>query len=65
MILNKFLNQKHLLKAQVFCTHKMTKVILIYKDKNFIFVIFQIIISSLKYFNNDQIFTNISFKKSF
>ena len=52
VVLKEFLNLVDLAKAQVFCIHKLTEVIMVSKDKNVIFAAFQIMAPSLKDFNN-------------
>ena len=52
MILKKCLYLINLLETKVFCIYKIPKIIVIYKNKNFILVIFYIIMSNFKYFKN-------------
>lgn len=54
VIISELLGLLALIRAQVLCIHKSTKVIKVYQDNNLIFATFQIIISSLKGFNNSQ-----------
>lgn len=42
------------MKTQTLCIYKLTKVIIVSKDKNYIFAAFQIVVPSLKSFNNSQ-----------
>ena len=42
----------NLLGAQTFCIHKMTEIIMVYKEKNFMFTVFQVMTPSFKDFNN-------------
>ena len=61
MITKKFLNPKNLLKTQVFCIDKTIKIIVIYKDKSFMLIIFLIIMLSFEYFNNRKKFIIMNF----
>ena len=52
MVLRKLLGLADLTKAQTFCIHKSTKVVVVNKDKNFIFVAFQVVTPSLESLND-------------
>ena len=52
MILREFLGSTNLTKTQVFHIYKSAKVIIISKDKNFVFTVLQILALSLKNLNN-------------
>ena len=54
MVLRELLGPADLSGAQTFCIHETTKVIVVYKNKNFILVIFQIVMSRFKNLNNSQ-----------
>ena len=64
MVLREFLGLVDLTKAQTFYIHELMEVIIISKDKNFIFTIFQIVTLSLKNFNNSQEFLIVSLVSS-
>ena len=61
----KVIGLTNLFEAKIFCIYKKTKNIIIYKNKNFIFIIFDIITLNLKYFNNAKKFVISSFVLSF
>ena len=48
-------------KAQVFCMHKIKKIVMICEDKYFIFIIFQMVILFFESFDNSQKFAIIGF----
>lgn len=52
MVLEKLLNPLNLIKNWVFYIHKLTQVIIVSKNKNFIFSALYIVVSDLKNFNN-------------
>ena len=52
MISRLLLSPTSLLRAQVFYIYETIEVIIIYKDKNLIFVAFQVLVSSFKFFIN-------------
>ena len=52
MLLRELLGLAKLSKAQIFCIYKATKVIVIYEDKYFVLITFQIVMSYLESFNN-------------
>ena len=52
MVLKEFLGLANLAKAQIFYIHKLMGVFMINKDKDLIFIAFQIMTSSLQGFNN-------------
>ena len=60
-----FLNLINLFEAQTFYIYKTIKGVVIYKNKNLIYIIFQIIKLSLEYFNNSKNFVIIDFILSF
>ena len=64
MILRELLSLADLTKAQIFYIHKLTDIIMVKKDKNFIFIVFQIMMPKLKDFNNSLEFLIISFVPS-
>ena len=53
VILKELLGLANLSRAQVFCIHKIIKVIIISNNKYFMFRTFQILVSYLKSFNNN------------
>ena len=53
MILKKLLNLINLSKAQIFYIYEITKVIIIYKNENLVFLAIQVIKPNFKYFNNN------------
>lgn len=61
MILRKFLDLLNFSETQAFCIHKLILVIMMRKTKNLVFVIFQIVVSNLNDFNNNQKLSIISF----
>lgn len=52
MVSKKLLDLTNLAKAQVFCIYILTKVIIVGKNKDFVFAAFQIVALSFKGFNN-------------
>ena len=60
-----FLASIYLIRGQTFYIYKLTKVIVICKNKNFVFIIFHIILLGFKDFINNQKFTIISSISSF
>ena len=52
MISKELLGPINLLKAQTFCIHEMTKVIVIYKDENLILAAFQVMMPCFEGFDN-------------
>ena len=54
MVLRELLGPIDLIRAQVFCIHELTELIMISKDKNLVFAAFHVMTSSLKGFNNSQ-----------
>ena len=52
VILEQFLNLSDVPKAQAFYIHEALEVVVVCKRENFIFVAFEIMPPSLKYFNN-------------
>lgn len=52
MILKEFLGSANLTKAQVFYIYKLTGVIIFNKNKDYIFITFQVVMLSLKSLNN-------------
>ena len=61
MLLKKLLSLIDLLKAQTFYIHKILEIVIIYKNKNFILIAFQILMLTLKYFNNNKKLAIVSF----
>lgn len=60
MILRKLLDLTDLTKAQTLYVHKPTLVIMVTKDKNFIFATLQMVMPGLKSLNNSKNFTIMS-----
>lgn len=54
MILKKFLSPFNLVEAQIFCIHKLTKIIITDNNKNLECAIFQVVVPSFKSFSNSQ-----------
>ncbi len=52
VVLRKFLGPADLTRAQAFCIHELTEVIIVSKDKDLVFAAFQVVAPSLKGFNN-------------
>ncbi len=52
VVLREFLGSAELTRAQTFYIHKLTEVIMVSKDKNFVFAFVQVVAPSLKGFNN-------------
>ena len=52
IILKEFLDLINLFKIKIFYIYKLIKVIIIYKNNNFILIIFKLIILVFKSFNN-------------
>ena len=52
MVLREFLGAMDFLGAQTFCIHETTEIIVVCKDKNFMFAAFQVVVPSLECFNN-------------
>lgn len=40
------------MEAQAFCIHELIKIIVIYKDKDLIYITFQVVLPSFKYIND-------------
>ncbi len=53
-VLRELLGLADLMRAQTFRIHESTEVIMVSKDKDFIFAAFQVVAPSLKGFNNSQ-----------
>ena len=49
------------MKTYIFYIHKIKEVIVIYEDKNFIFITFLIIVLSFECFKNNKIFAIMAF----
>lgn len=64
VISKKLLNLLNLIKAYLFCIHKLTQIVVVNEDKNLMLIAFQISTSSFKGFNNSQKLTIISFLSS-
>ena len=60
MVLRELLGLADLSGAQAFRIHETTEVIVVRKDKNLMFTIFQIVTPRLEGFNNSQKFTVMS-----
>ena len=54
VILKKFLGLANLTKIQTLYIYKLTKVIIVSKNKDLVFIAFQIVALNLKDFNNSQ-----------
>ncbi len=52
VVLRELLGPVDLTKAQTFCIHKLTEVIMVNKDEDLIFSALQVVVPSLKGFNN-------------
>ena len=52
MVRREILSLANLIKAQIFYIHKLKKVIILSKNKNLIFAMFQVILLKIKNFNN-------------
>ncbi len=52
VVSREFLSLTDLTKAQAFCIHKSMEVIIVNKNKDLVFVAFQVVLPSLKGFNN-------------
>ncbi len=54
VVSRELLGPADLMRAQAFCIHKSAEVIMVSKDEDLVFVAFQVVVSSLKSFNNSQ-----------
>ena len=54
MILRELLISANLSETQIFYIHKATKVVVVYKDKYFLLITFQIVMPYFKNVNNSQ-----------
>lgn len=54
IIIKKPLSLLYLIKAQVFSIYKLMEIVIANREKHLIFGVFQVIITSLKSFNNKQ-----------
>ncbi len=54
VVSREFLGPANLTRAQAFCIHKSTEVIMVSKDEDLIFAAFQVVAPSFKVFNNSQ-----------
>lgn len=54
VVLKELLDLADLVRTQAFCIYKLTKVIIISKDEDLMFIAFQIMTPSLNDFNNSQ-----------
>ena len=52
MVLRELLGLADLSKAQILLIHETTEIIMVYKDKNLMFVTFQVVVPSLECLNN-------------
>ena len=52
MVLGEFLSPTNLFRAQVFCIHELTKVVIVGQYKDFVFITFKIMAPGLESFNN-------------
>ena len=62
--MGKFLGLTDLSRAQAFCIHKTTEVIMVYKNKNLMLAAFQVVAPCLEGFNNSQKLTVVGFVPS-
>ena len=65
VILREFLSPANLTRAQTLCVHKLSKVIMIGENKNFVFAVFKRMLPSFKSFNNSKKLSIMSFMPSF
>ncbi len=54
VVLREFLGSADLTRAQALCIYELTEVIMVSKDENLVFAAFQVVVPSLKGFNNSQ-----------
>ncbi len=54
VVSRELLGQADLMRAQTFCIHESTEVIIVSKDKDLVFAAFQVVALSLKGFNDSQ-----------
>lgn len=54
MVLREFLDSVDLVRAQTLYIYKLTEVVVVSEDKDLIFAVFQVVVLSLKSFNNYQ-----------
>lgn len=54
IVIKELLNISDLIKAQDFYIHKLTDIVIVNKNNNFIFTTLQVLALSLKNFNNSQ-----------
>ena len=65
IVLGELLSPINLSGAQAFYIYKMAKIIIIHKNKNFIFAIFEVVLLCFENFNNSQKFINVGFILNF
>ena len=61
VVLREFLGPANLIRAQAFCIYELTGVVIVSKDKNFVFAAFQVVAPSFKGLNNGQELLILSF----
>ena len=64
VVLRELLGPVDLTKAQAFHIYELTEVIMVNKDKDLVFAAFQVVVPSLKSFNNSQEFLIVSLVSS-
>ena len=65
VVLREFLHLVDLTRAHVFCIYESTKIVIVSKNKNLIFIIFQVVVPSLESLNNGYKFLIVSLVPSF
>lgn len=65
IISRKFVSQIYLFRVQIFCIYEMVQVVIVHKNENSIFIIFQIMALGLKNFNSCQKFVIMGLILSF
>ncbi len=65
VVSRELLGPADLTKAQTFCIYESTEVIIVRKDENLIFAALQVVMPSLKSFNNSQELLIVGFVPSF
>lgn len=65
MIPGEFYGPKNLFGAQTLSVYKMTKIIIIGKDKDLVFIVLYVVTPSFEDFNNSQEFLIVSLVPSF
>ncbi len=60
VVSREFLGPADLTRAQGFCIQELTEVIMVSRDKNLVFAAFQVVVPSLKGFNDSQMLMIVS-----